>query len=219
MVKNNNNQKIPSLAVMSGVQTDHAHSDLNNFEDRYAAHKSPKLHGQIIQLAKDLAAGTLDYRYVFLLGASGHGKTHALVGLYRARAYADNGIVGAGYSFYTQFTSLITDIIGGFSDSIALRPAMAKYFAVKYMFIDDVTKLGAKLLKEEKIENQVFREIMHERWESKRTLFCTANFNTKEKLISAINGAFGEYTLSRIKAGSLFLEFPGTDWRAAGHNE
>lgn len=206
-----------SLKVMAGVQPDHADSDLNNFEDRYSKQGNKKLHGQIMSLAKDIASGTLLQRFVFLLGRPGVGKTAALVGLFRARAYVDEGIMGANFSFYTQFTQMIKEMIAGFADHIPTRTALDKYLQIKYFFLDDISK-GEKVLDPDKMENQVLRDILLDRWENKRYLICTANYR-KENIIRVLRSSFGEYTLSRVMGSSLFLEFPEIDFRSAGDHD
>lgn len=193
--------------IRTGVQQDHWDSALQNFENRY----SDAFYKQLEELAEKIVKGTLEQRYVFLTGKPGSGKTHLLVGLFRAKAYADEGVLGAGHSLYLPFTVLVNEIISGFSETHSARMGLAQYLPVKYLFVDDISR-GERVVNPDKMESQLLHDLLLDRFENHKYLICSSNF-TPKKLRRMIGTVWGEYTLSRVNANSVFVEFPEKDFR------
>jgi len=200
---------------MTGIQQDHIHSTLANFNDVYG---SSKVYKTIKEVAVQLYNSTLPYRFVFLTGQCGSGKTHALVGLYRLRAHADEGVLGAEAGLYTPFAMMIEDVIQAIGETHSTRLAVAKYYPVKYLFIDDISR-GERVINPERIEGQVFRDVLLDRWENCKHLICTSNY-TPADLQRMIKNVFGDYVLSRVLGSCKFVEFPkGLDMRREGSSK
>lgn len=199
--------EIQGLKILTGIQPDHYRSLLMSFENRYEGDTYDILTG----IAKRVLEDTLDKRFIFLCGTPGCGKTHFLVGLFRARVLKDSGVMGGEYSLYIQFPALITEIIDSFSDTPSTRVSLIKYFAIKYLFIDDISK-GERVLDSEKIEGQVFREILLDRYESNKFLVATSNYTATE-MKRMVRSVHGDYVLSRLESSSIFVEFPKGDFR------
>jgi DNA replication protein DnaC len=153
----------------------------------------------------------LEQRFVFLTGTPGSGKTHSLIGIFRSKVMQDQGVMGADHSLYLPFATLITEIISSFSDTPSTRTSLSKYLAVKYLFIDDISR-GERTVDPARIEGQVFRDLMLDRYENEKFLVCTSNYDKKE-LLRMISGVFGAYIHSRVSSSSIFLEFPVGDFR------
>lgn len=205
-------KNLPWLPILVGIQPDHWKSSLQNFEDRYPDGFYKKLE----KLAKDIVEDTLTQRYVFLTGAPGSGKTHYMVGLFRARAAVDSGVLGAEHALYMPFNTLVTEIIEGFSETHSTRVGLQKYLPIKYFFVDDISR-GEKVINPDKLEGQLFKELLLDRFENARHLVATSNYN-KTELLRMTRAVFGEYVSSRVAASSLFLEFPDKDFRKANHD-
>jgi len=112
---------------------------------------------------------------------------------------------------YLPFATLITEIISSFSDTPSTRTSLAKYLSVKYLFIDDISR-GERTIDPERIEGQVFRDILLDRYEHEKFLVCTSNYN-KTELLRMIRGVFGEYVSSRVESSSIFMQFSSKDFR------
>jgi len=195
------------LPILTGVQPDHHGSYLNNFEDRYGGNLFEKLDC----IAGDIINDIFNKRYVFLCGTPGNGKTHFLVGLFRAKVLKDEGVIGTECSLYIQFPSLITEIIEGFKETPSTRLGLAKYLTIKYLFIDDISK-GERVLDKDKMESQVFRDMLLDRFENKKFLVATSNYSSTE-LKRMIRSVFGDYVISRVDSSGIFIDFPRTDFR------
>jgi DNA replication protein DnaC len=153
----------------------------------------------------------LTKRFVFLCGTPGNGKTHFLVGLYRAKVAKDLGVIGTDHSLYVQFPSLIIEIMDGFKDTHSTRIGLLHYLSVKYLFIDDISK-GERVLEPNKMESQVFRDMLLDRFENQRFLIATSNYSSTE-LKRMVKGVFGEYVSSRIESSGIYIDFPKKDFR------
>ena len=198
---------IKSLKVLSNIQRDHWESTLETFENRY----EDGLYKQLTEVAKAIIADTLGRQFVFLTGAPGSGKTHMLVGLFRAKVLADEGVMGTEHSLYMPFANMITEIIEGLQETHSTRMGLAKYLPVRYLFIDDISR-GERVINPEKIEGQVFREVLLDRFENRKYVVCTSNY-TPVELRRMIKAVFGSYVLSRVESSSIFIEFPNKDFR------
>lgn len=195
------------MQILTGIQPDHRNSTLHNFENRY----SPALYKELTELAKQIIEGTLDKRYVFLTGSPGSGKSHFLVGCFRSRVLADDGVMGAEHALYIPFNTMVTEIISGFAESHSTRMGLAQYLPVKYLFVDDISR-GERTINPDKMEGQMFRDLLLDRWENSRHLICTSNYDPVT-LRRMLRTTFGEYVLSRVEGSSIFVSFPEKDWR------
>ena len=198
---------VEGLLVRTGIQPDHWGSRLSNFTDRYPS----GFYKELTALAEKIVKGTLEQKYVFLTGKAGSGKTHFLVGCFRARVLADEGVMGADHALYLPFSGLINEIISGFPETHSSRVGLAQYLTVKYLFLDDISR-GEKVINPDKMESQILHDILLDRYEVNRHLICSSNFDprTLRRLIKTI---WGEYALSRVDASSVFVEFPDKDLR------
>jgi len=198
---------IRGLHVLSGIQRDHWNSTLEGFEDRY----EDGLYKELTVLAISIIGNALNKNFIFLTGAPGSGKTHFLVGLFRAKVLADEGVMGTEHALYMPFANMITEIIEGLQETHSTRMGLAKYLPVRYLFIDDISR-GERVINPEKIEGQVFREVLLDRFENRKYVVCTSNY-TPVELRRMIKAVFGAYVLSRVESSSLFVEFPNKDFR------
>jgi len=138
-------------------------------------------------------------------------NSHALVGMFRARAFIDDGLIGGDHGLYIPFANLTTEIISTFSDGGSMRISLAKYLSVQYLFLDDISR-GEKITDPSRMESQMLRDILLDRWENNRHLICTCNYDPAG-LQRMIKNVFGEYVHSRVMGSSLFIEFPDKDFR------
>jgi DNA replication protein DnaC len=169
------------------------------------------LYKELTALAEQIIKGTMEKRYVFLTGAPGSGKSHFLVGCFRSRVLADEGVMGAEHSLYIPFNTMVTEIISGFAESHSTRMGLAQYLPVKYLFVDDISR-GERTINPDKMEGQMFRDLLLDRWENNRHLICTSNYDpvTLRRMLRTV---FGEYVLSRVEGSSMFVKFPDEDFR------
>lgn len=196
-----------SVPVLTGVQPDHYDSHLHNFEARY----DEKLFQKLLTAADQIINDKFEQRYLFLCGSPGSGKTHFLVGLFRARVAKDKGVMGSNFAVYIQFLSLITEIIEGFQQTHSTRIGLLPYLTPRFLFMDDISK-SEKIVDPVKMEFQVLKDILLDRFENKRVLVSTTNFSSSE-LKRMIRSAFGEYVASRIESTGDFIDFPKQDFR------
>lgn len=199
--------KYPGMHILAGIQADHRESLLENFDNRYEG----KFYEELQKLAGQVINDEFEKRFIFLTGNPGSGKTHFLVGLFRSKAMQDQGVIGAAHALYLPFNVLITEIISSFKEVSSTRVALSKYLSVKYFFIDDISR-GERTIDPEKIEGQVFRDILLDRYENKKHLICTSNY-TKQELLRMLKGVFGDYVLSRVESSSVFIQFNTKDFR------
>jgi len=101
---------IQSSSIISGLPAYHHSSDLHNFGDKYS-HRDKKFYESL----KVVVDSLLDIenqnasRYIFLCGIPGCGKTHFMVGLYKALVAKLGYIQGDG-AFFTTFANLSQEI-------------------------------------------------------------------------------------------------------------
>jgi DNA replication protein DnaC len=195
------------LKLIVGIQPDHHQSLLSTFENRY----TPELYKQLTEIADQIIGDKLEKRFVFLLGTPGSGKTHYMVGCFRSKVLADGGVIGAQHSLYMPFSLMVSEIIAGFSETHSTRMGLAQYLPVKYLFLDDISR-GERVINPEKMEGQIFRDVLLDRWENCKHLICTSNYD-KATLRRMIKTVFGEYVLSRVEGSSMFIQFPEKDFR------
>ena len=196
-----------SIPILAGVQRDHCNSSFETFSDRY----DKGFYKELMDLADQVLSGKCDKRYIFLLGHAGSGKTHYEVSLFRAKAMADEGVIGAQHALYMPFGALTQEIIASFPDSHSTRIGLAPYLTADWLFLDDVSR-GEKIIDANKLEGQILREVLLSRWEDCRHLVATANYDAVT-LRRIIKTTYSEYVLSRVMGSSIWIEFPDVDFR------
>jgi len=164
----------------------------------------------MISLAKTLLEEPKKFpQFVFLLGQPGNGKTHFLVGLYRALIYQLGYSHGDGAVFYT-FGSLNAEIISGFKDNVPIRSAMSGITTARWIFLDDFTA-SERILKANSLEQTILRDLFLDRYDSGKFLITTSNFTSVE-LLAEMDRMFGDYIVSRLHASKI-IQFPSVDLR------
>ena len=204
--------KIETSHFLSGIPTTHKDSHLNNFTNQYAKERGGKaLWDTLLGVAKQLLEDPKNFpKFVFLCGKPGSGKTHYLVGLYRALVHLLGYSDGDGAAFYT-FSALNAEIIAGFADNIPIRTAMANYTQAKFLFLDDFTATE-RILKANSLEQTIFRDFLLDRHEKGFHLVTTCNFSSLE-LLPEIDRMFGDYVVSRLGSSNMIIQFPSVDLR------
>jgi DNA replication protein DnaC len=204
-------KSVPSSYVLSGIPAVHAESHLANFENRYEREKNgPAFWKSLLQTANTLLTNQDKFqKFCFLCGLPGCGKTHFLVGLYRALVNQMGYSQGDGAVFCT-FASLGQEIIAGFKDNIPIRTAMTGFTQAKFLFIDDFTA-DERILKAGSMEQTVLRDLILDRYDKGFYLLTTSNFSSVD-LLSELDKIFGPHITSRL-AGSRVLQFPAIDLR------
>ena len=201
-------KKIESSIVLSGIPAIHKDSHLHNFENKYT--KATTFWRNLVQTAEMLLNEPAKFpQFVFLCGKPGNGKTHYLVGLYRALVHQIGYSLGDGASFHT-FASLAQEIIAGFKDNIPIRTAMASYTQAKYMFIDDFTAT-TRISKIDSLEYTIFKDLILDRYDKGYHLLVSCNLSSVD-LLPDITKLFGEHISSRI-ASAKVIQFPLVDFR------
>lgn len=202
-------KKIETSYILSGIPAIHKDSHLLNFENKYTAKYDSFWHS-LVQTANQLLKDPAKFpQFVFLCGQPGNGKTHYLIGLYRALVHQMGYSLGDGASFYT-FASLAQEIIDGFRDNIPIRTAMVSYTQAKYMFIDDFTAT-TRYTKVDSLEHTVFKDIILDRYDKGYHLIASSNLNSID-ILPDFTKYFGEHIASRV-AGARVLQFPPLDFR------
>lgn len=202
---------IETSFVNSGIPQYHIDSFLSNFEHKYInVDKQNKFYSSLIELTEMIlnSENTLS-KYIFLCGAPGSGKTHFMVGLYRALIHKIGYVQGDGALFIT-FANLAQEIISLFKDNIPLRTSISGYTQSKWLFIDDFTS-SERMLKEDSLEFNIFRDILIDRYEKGFHLIASSNFSSID-LLSQLDRLFGAYITSRLSASKI-IQFPNIDLR------
>lgn len=201
---------IQSSNIVTGLPAYHYQSTLHNFEDEYS-HRDKKFYESLKSVTdKLLDIDSQDNpRYVFLCGVPGSGKTHFMVGLYKALVAKLGYIQGEG-TMFTTFAGLSQEIIGMFSDNIPLRTSLQGYTQARWLFLDDFTS-SERVLKENSLEYNMFRDILIDRYETKRTLITSSNLSSVD-LVPELDRLFGNYISSRL-SDSKIIQFPEVDMR------
>jgi DNA replication protein DnaC len=205
-------KKIESSLVLSGIPPSHKDSHLYNFENKYDGVKTGRgdFWRSLVQTATLLLKDPSKLpNFIFLCGQPGNGKTHFLVGLYRALVHQMGYTMGDGASFYT-YAALAQEIIAGFSDNIPIRTAMTSYTQAKFLFIDDFTAT-TRIHKVDSLEFTVFKDIILDRHERGYHLIASSNIRSVD-FVAEFDKLFGEHVTSRI-AGAKLIQFPDIDLR------
>lgn len=202
---------IETSFVNSGIPTYHTDSFLSNFEHKYkTVDKNDKFYSSLIELSdKVLNDDKQLSKYIFLCGTPGSGKTHFMVGLYRALVHKLGYIQGDGTLFVT-FANLAQEIISLFKDNIPLRTSISGYTQSKWLFIDDFTS-SERMLKEDSLEFNIFRDILIDRYEKGYYIVASSNFSSVD-LLGQLDRLFGAYITSRL-SDSKIIQFPNIDLR------
>jgi len=201
---------ISTSQAIAGIPVAHYNSHLSNFENYYKD-KSKDLFKKLENVASTLLDLNIKKcpRYVFLCGVAGSGKSHFMVGLYRAMV-AKLGYGQGDGALFIPFMDLAKEIIVSFADKIFTREALSGYLQSSYLFVDDFTA-SERVFKEGSLEFQIFRDILIDRYESELTLVTSSNLNA-EDLLSELDRMFGGYVTSRLSA-SILVQFPDIDLR------
>jgi DNA replication protein DnaC len=201
---------IPSTFHVSNISRQHWQSHLSNFENRYDSY-NPAFYKKVTELTNTILDMSMDKlpRYIMVVGRPGCGKTHWMVGMFRALV-KKIGYADANGASYIEYREMISEIIGGFAERVALRVQLEAWLRPSIMFLDDVSA-GRRTFEDGKIEQTLLQEIIINRYEYKKTLVMSMNVE-KADLIANFNRLFGEYISSRL-SDVLVLEFPRIDFR------
>jgi len=170
----------------------------------------PNFWDNLIKLATCLIEDTANFpKFVFLCGQPGNGKTHYLVGLYRALVHLMGYSGGDGAVFHT-FPALNAEIIAGFKDNVPIRTALGNYTQSRFLFLDDFTATE-RILKSESMEQTILRDLILDRYDKGYHLITTTNFSSIE-LMPEMDRMFGTYIVSRLHKSKV-VQFPMIDLR------
>ena len=204
-----NFKKIETSHFQAGIPITHKDSHLYNFEDQYGKF-GVAFWPTLIKTAKQLLEDPKNFpKFVFLCGQPGNGKTHYLVGLYRALVRLLGYAQGDGAAFYT-FAALNQEIIAGFKENVPIRTAMSNYTQARFLFLDDFTATE-RILKANSMEQTILRDIILDRYDKGYHLITTANFSSIE-LLPEMDRMFGNYITSRLHQSKI-IQFPSMDFR------
>ena len=202
---------IETSNTISGIPPYHYDSHLHNFENRY---KHKDTSGLFFKSLYDLTVKILDFKstsnYVFLCGSPGCGKTHYMVGLYRALVAKLGYSQGEG-TLFTTFSGLSAEIISLFKEDMPLRVGIQGYVQSKWLFLDDFTA-SERVLKENSLEFNMLRDILLDRYEKGYMAILSCNMRSVE-LMQEVDKLFGAYVTSRVSSNSDILQFPALDFR------
>src|SRR3989304_4974232 len=109
---------IETSFVNSGIPAYHTNSFLSNFDHKYKnIDKQDKFYNSLIELTESVLSNEKQLpKYIFLCGTPGSGKTHFMVGLYRALIHNIGYVQGDGALFIT-FANMAQEIISLFKDN------------------------------------------------------------------------------------------------------
>ena len=97
-----------------------------------------------------------------------------------------------------------------FSEHIPLRTSLQGYTQAKWLFLDDFTS-SERVLKENSLEYNIFRDIIIDRYETKHILITSSNLSSLD-LIPELDRLFGNYISSRLSESKI-VQFPEIDMR------
>lgn len=203
-------KKIPSSLAVAGLPAPHYGSHLSNFDNKYPDRNKDFFNRieHLVNLFLELNVAKCP-RYVFLCGCPGSGKTHFMVGLYRAMIEKLGFSQGDG-ALFVGFKDLAEEIIATFQQNLPIRTVLAGYTQSQYLFVDDFTA-SERIFKENSLEFITFRDILLDRYERTNTLITSSNLNA-EDLVSELDRMYGGYLTSRL-ADSIIIQFPEVDFR------
>jgi DNA replication protein DnaC len=203
-------KQIKSSFGIAGIPSAHYGSHLYNFDNKYDSIQKT-FFGKLVKLTNQMLECNITKcpRYVFLCGCPGCGKTHYMVGLYRAMVQNLGYSQGDG-ALFIGFSSLASEMIKSFEDLGGMRAQLGGYVQSRWLFLDDFSA-SERVFKEGSMEFNLFRDILIDRYETNTTLVTSSNLNS-EDLISELDRLFGGYVVSRM-ADSSVIQFPEFDFR------
>ena len=203
------NFKYAPFNTVTGIPKVHQANSLENYENYY----TKDFYDELEKVALQVVEGKFKHNYLILCGSPGSGKSHFLVGLYKALVGKLGYIHGDGALFIT-FSDFMTEMIIRFGKEVhSMRELLIDYWSASWLFLDDVTSTE-RVFKNESMENTVFRDTLIERWDTQKCLAFTSNFS-KEDLIKFITNSYGQYVASRVVSSATIIEFPKKDFRFA----
>jgi len=201
------NLKYKSFNTITGIPKVHQNNNLENFENFY----TKEFYEELEKIALQIIEERFKHNYLILCGSPGSGKSHFLVGLYKALVGKLTYIHGEGALFIT-FSDFMTEMIVRFNKEVhSMRELLVDYWVARYLFLDDVTSTE-RVFKFDSMESTVFRDTMIERWDNQKFLAFTSNFS-REDLIKFITTTYGNYVASRVISSATIIEFPKKDFR------
>jgi DNA replication protein DnaC len=201
------NIKYPPFNTITGVPRAHQTNSLENFENYY----TKEFYEDLEKIALQVVEGKFKHNYLILCGSPGSGKSHFLVGLYKALVGKLGYIHGEGALFIT-FSDLMSEMIVRFGKEVhSMRELLVEYWGSSWLFLDDITSTE-RVFKADSMENTVFRDTLIERWDKQKYVAFTSNF-LREDLIKFITTSYGSYVASRVISSATIIEFPKKDFR------
>ena len=203
-------KEIPSSLVLSGIPPIHFNSHLSNFDNKYDKLQKG-FFAKLLALTEKMLTLNVSAspKYVFLCGTPGSGKTHFMVGLYRAMIQKLGYSQGDG-SLFVSYSVLATEMINAMQENTPLRIVLSGYLQSKWLFLDDITA-SDRVFKENSLEFQTLRDVLLDRYERNLCLIASSNLNSDD-LIPEIDRLFGNYVSSRL-SNSVIVQFPAVDFR------
>jgi len=196
----------PSSTIV-GIPKTHYNNSLENFDNFY----TKDFYDELEKIANQIIEGRFKHTYLILCGSPGSGKSHYLVGVYKALVNKLGYIHGDGALFIT-FGEFMTEMIVRFGKEVhSMRELLVDYWSSAWLFLDDITSTE-RVFKADSMESTVFRDTLIERWDNSKYLAFTSNF-TREDLIKFITNTYGSYVASRVISSAIILEFPKKDFR------
>ena len=166
------NLKYPPFDTITGIPRVHQLNDLENFENYYTT----EFYDELEKVALQVVEGKFKYNYLILCGSPGSGKSHFLVGLYKALVGKLGYIHGDGALFIT-FSDFMTEMILRFNKEVnSMRELLIDYWGASWLFLDDITSTE-RVFKAESMENTVFRDTLIERWDKQKYIAFTSNYS------------------------------------------
>lgn len=203
-----NLKDIPTSIISAGIPNSHLTCHLYNFQNKY---KDPSFIMSLLALANMVLDMDLlkTPRYIFLCGDPGSGKSHFMIGLFRAMVKKIGYCQGNGPLFIPS-SVLAEEMIGLFKENIPLRIGLGEYENSRWLFLDDFTS-SERVLKEGSLEHTILRDILLDRYDKNYTLITSCNFHSSE-LLTELDRLFGAYLTSRLSQSKL-VQFPSIDLR------
>lgn len=201
------NFKYPAFNTVTGIPKVHQANSLANFDNYY----TKSFYEDLEKVALQIVEGKFKHNYLILCGSPGSGKSHYLVGLYKALVGKLGYIHGDG-ALFISFGEMMSEMIVRFGDTAhSTRELLIEYWSSKYLFLDDITSTE-RVFKSDSMENTIFRDTLIERWDANKVLLFTSNFS-REDLIKFITTSYGQYVASRVVSSAYIVEFPKKDFR------
>jgi DNA replication protein DnaC len=190
-----------------GIPKAHYNNSLENFENYY----TKEFYEDLEKIALQVIEEKFKHNYLILCGSPGSGKTHFLVGVYKAITGKLGYLHGDG-ALFICFGDMMREIIERFGkEAHSMRELIVEYWSAHYLFLDDITSTE-RVFKQDSMEFQCFRDTLINRWDENKILLFTSNFN-HEDLIKFVTTSYGTYVASRVVSSAKIIEFPRKDFR------